>query len=374
MSFENVVEQLRKANSVLVGMFDASIVEQAVKILGPDLGVVSRDTIARLEASIRSSKLEVLAGGMAQEEEKAKTVDGITGLKNYRAYSEDLEVEVGQAIDENDGHKEKLHVVRFDLGMLNVTNLVGGHSAGDEYKKKFAYVINPLHPDSFNMKDPLVRFIYQHFRAYEAYLIGGDEFSIIIKGEPARVIEYIALLRDKFLTAPYPVFDLVADRFGFKRDSLLDYGMVVLDSQARKDFFANINVPDVHIDEDAAGSITRCAKFLDMTADIKSDMSKMKKRMLLLRKQLAKKNAPNDSNFDLIYQNSVKATFGISELELAKLNEHDNNNNNLTDQYVINTFKNRELSLYRDPNIQDPFLRKFFKYSEEHIDEYMRQI
>lgn len=103
------------------------------------------------------------------------STDFLTGLKNRNAFETDL--------NNLDNFKDKQAVVLFsiDLDRLKAVNDTYGHAAGDEYIRTGAAVIQ----ECLREKDIL-------------YRIGGDEFSVILKGgDEAYLDEVIRRAKEK---------------------------------------------------------------------------------------------------------------------------------------------------------------------------------
>lgn len=88
--------------------------------------------------------------------------DSLTGLRNHRAFHEDLAREMAIA----DARGQSVGLVLLDVDGLKVTNDRHGHQAGDHLITSVATTLQ------------------QHIRRQErAYRIGGDEFAVILPGE-----------------------------------------------------------------------------------------------------------------------------------------------------------------------------------------------
>jgi diguanylate cyclase (GGDEF)-like protein len=117
------------------------------------LGVFSLMLIGlrrRVGASQRA-ELERLAG--------AALFDSLTGLRNHRAFHEDLTRDLRRQIP----GRRPLTLMMLDLNGLKKVNDAHGHQAGDEYLKALADTLR------------------ENFRGGDcAYRIGGDEFAVIL--------------------------------------------------------------------------------------------------------------------------------------------------------------------------------------------------
>jgi diguanylate cyclase (GGDEF)-like protein len=94
----------------------------------------------------------------------AALVDSLTGLRNHRAFHEDLSRELRRQ-ERGEG---ALALIMLDLDGLKAVNDMGGHQAGDERLKALANALSTGGPGS----------------AY-AYRVGGDEFAVILPGARA---------------------------------------------------------------------------------------------------------------------------------------------------------------------------------------------
>jgi diguanylate cyclase (GGDEF)-like protein len=104
------------------------------------------------------------------ELQKAATTDSVTGLKNRVAFSRDLE-----ALLEHGGHGE-VAVLFLDLDRFKEVNDTLGHKVGDGLLKGVAMRLRELLPEG----DTLAR-------------IGGDEFAAIVRIDPARPVDDLAI-------------------------------------------------------------------------------------------------------------------------------------------------------------------------------------
>jgi GGDEF domain-containing protein len=363
---------LEGSSSVLKDMFDKSITKNVDADLGADAAHITQQTRDRITASKKHDALNFLSEAVAHDEDRNKgLLDHLTGLKTARSYHADLTADVAERMrSEEQNSTETLHVVRIDLGMLGAVNAEKGHSGGDKYKKFIAeQLINPLHKESFDSRSPLVRAISENFSAFDAYILGGDEFALRIVGDHAKMLEYMHLVEQRLVSMQSETLDVLPGRFHVGRMDLMDWGAVEFNSEARKDFLQSNSY--IHSEEDAHGDFVRCAKFLDEIADTKSDMKKMYKRIkLLLRlRQLPKRGSY--SEYDFISQFSVKATWGITDTELAAM-EESKEPDFLVKSYVNNTLRNRQ---QRDTvETQDPFSSHIREYIASKVPTYMNDL
>jgi diguanylate cyclase (GGDEF)-like protein len=113
------------------------------------------------------------------------TSDPLTGLRNHRAFQEDLT----QAVAGVGRDTAPLSLVLLDLDELKVVNDTLGHQAGDEHIKIVADAMHAAaNPGS------------------HLYRIGGDEFALILPGEVAwEAMELIQRLRFILAAAERPI-------------------------------------------------------------------------------------------------------------------------------------------------------------------------
>jgi len=118
--------------------------------------VTERKGIERELARAREAELERLA--------LAALTDHLTGLRNHRAFHEELERELAR----RERNQAALSLVMLDLAGLKRVNDTLGHAAGDERLKALAVCLRAT------------------LRAGDAaYRIGGDEFALVFPGEHA---------------------------------------------------------------------------------------------------------------------------------------------------------------------------------------------
>jgi diguanylate cyclase (GGDEF)-like protein len=116
-------------------------------------------TVGAVRSAIRFTEMRRL-GRRHQAAVGASLTDSLTGLRNHRAFHEDLT----EAVQESYLHGEALTLVMLDLVGLKQTNDTLGHQAGDQRLQSFATKLAGL-----------IR------RGDDAYRIGGDEFAVILK-------------------------------------------------------------------------------------------------------------------------------------------------------------------------------------------------
>ena len=92
---------------------------------------------------------------------QAALTDSVTGIRNHRAFQEDL----GRAVAAQQREDASLSVVMFDADRLKEVNERGGHQAGDEYLESIATALMTTAGHGEGV-----------------YRIGGDEFAAILPG------------------------------------------------------------------------------------------------------------------------------------------------------------------------------------------------
>jgi len=96
--------------------------------------------------------------------ERAALTDSLTGLRNHRAFQEDIARESKRS----DRHETSLSLVMFDVDGLKRINDTRGHEAGDEHLMAVAVCLRETARDSDAV-----------------YRVGGDEFAVILAHENA---------------------------------------------------------------------------------------------------------------------------------------------------------------------------------------------
>lgn len=127
-----------------------------------ELRLSARKTI-ELERALRTHVLQ-----KEQAEQIAKT-DALTGLKNRRAFDEDIEAYVFQASQSG----ADTVVALIDIDGFKSVNDILGHQQGDILLKTFAKAIQ------------------RHFREDTTYRFGGDEFALLIPFKDCRSLNLI---------------------------------------------------------------------------------------------------------------------------------------------------------------------------------------
>jgi diguanylate cyclase (GGDEF)-like protein len=139
--------------------------------IAPAVCLISAAALARglsLRAHVDRKLAEM--GEREAELEKAALTDAVTGLKNRVAFSKELE-----AVIERGGQGE-FAVLFLDLDRFKEVNDTLGHKVGDGLLKGVAVRLRELLPE----RDVLAR-------------IGGDEFAAIVRIDPARRIDDLAI-------------------------------------------------------------------------------------------------------------------------------------------------------------------------------------
>lgn len=96
--------------------------------------------------------------------ERSALTDSLTGLRNHRAFQEDIARESKR----RDRHETSLSLVMFDVDGLKRINDTRGHEAGDEHLMAVAVCLRETGRDSDAV-----------------YRVGGDEFAVILAHENA---------------------------------------------------------------------------------------------------------------------------------------------------------------------------------------------
>jgi diguanylate cyclase (GGDEF)-like protein len=92
---------------------------------------------------------------------KAATTDSMTGLKNHRAYQE----EVAAALEQADERRSVVSLCLVDVDRFKQVNDRHGHPAGDGVLKTLGSLIDELVPGG-------------------GYRLGGDEFAVLVEDDP----------------------------------------------------------------------------------------------------------------------------------------------------------------------------------------------
>ena len=154
---------------VVPGLFSAMAFGVVVygNLVGIPLAATFLATLALVAVSGRSAVRYMHLRRLARSHEEAvgaSLTDSLTGLRNHRAFHEDL----GTAIRRHTASEEPLTLVLLDLVGLKLTNDTLGHQAGDRRLQAFARQLSAL------MR-----------RGDYAYRVGGDEFAVILSSAGA---------------------------------------------------------------------------------------------------------------------------------------------------------------------------------------------
>ena len=109
-------------------------------------------------------RLEQARGSELAHAQHAALTDSLTGLRNNRAFHEDVVRELHRSVRTG----QPLALVLLDLDGLKQTNDTLGHQAGDELIKALAVTV-----------------VGTQRAADAAYRVGGDEFAVLLPGETA---------------------------------------------------------------------------------------------------------------------------------------------------------------------------------------------
>jgi diguanylate cyclase (GGDEF)-like protein len=108
--------------------------------------------LRRRVSAVHRAEIERLAG--------AALTDSLTGLRNHRAFHEDLARDLRRQARPG----ARLALITLDLDGLKAVNDTRGHQAGDERLQSFAVALS----ETFRGRDC-------------AYRVGGDEFAVILR-------------------------------------------------------------------------------------------------------------------------------------------------------------------------------------------------
>lgn len=151
--------------------------------------------------SIRKDRLaEKMAKIAAQQKEFAYN-DQMTGLKNRRAYSEEVERLSAEL-------PEHCSVIVFDLNGLKTMNDTKGHEAGDELIKATADCLRTCFGD-----------------AGEIFRVGGDEFIVFLNDEEQEINERLRRMEQMAAEWKSPLVDGFTVSFGiglYRKDADID--------------------------------------------------------------------------------------------------------------------------------------------------------
>jgi diguanylate cyclase (GGDEF)-like protein len=106
---------------------------------------------------------------------KAASTDSLTGLKNHRAYQD----EIVEALAEARKSERPLTLCLLDVDRFKQVNDRHGHPAGDAVLKVLGRLVEELAPGA-------------------GYRLGGDEFALALAGGPAAAVRLVEELRKEF--------------------------------------------------------------------------------------------------------------------------------------------------------------------------------
>ena len=197
-------------------------------------GIFLLGAFIALAVRFRRRLEQARATELARAQRDALT-DILTGLRNNRAFHEDLAQVLQQAAR---GGVEGVALVLLDLDGLKLTNDTHGHQAGDELIKALAGALRRTQR-----------------AADTAYRVGGDEFAVILTGETADGAHEFAsrLQRELVETAGASATAGISDaRAGvLDKDALIRRADLALISAKRGRHAALIHTPEL---DTAAGS------------------------------------------------------------------------------------------------------------------------
>jgi diguanylate cyclase (GGDEF)-like protein len=140
-------------------------------------GITLRSLVDRKLAEMGERELEL---------EKAAMTDAVTGLKNRIAFSRDLETLLDR------GGQGEVAVLFLDLDRFKEVNDTLGHKVGDGLLKGVATRLREMLPEG----DTLAR-------------IGGDEFAAIVRIDPTRPVDDLAIAIVEAVYEPFLIDDHV---------------------------------------------------------------------------------------------------------------------------------------------------------------------
>ncbi|MDP8912195.1 MAG: EAL domain-containing protein [Pseudomonadota bacterium] len=165
-----------------------SVFELLADSSGAKLGsaVVCMASAAMLarQATQRGASSRLLAC-MAEREvalSKAAITDSVTGLKNRMAFSRELEALL------EDRSRSEIAVLFLDLDRFKEVNDTHGHKVGDELLKAVAKRLCDLMPEGATLAR-----------------IGGDEFAAIVRMDPAKPLDNLAIAIVESIYEPFTI-------------------------------------------------------------------------------------------------------------------------------------------------------------------------
>lgn len=307
------------------------------------------------------------ANGQYEDLRVSTRVDQMTELHNRSAFYEDLEAVITKELDSNFGEEAKdgdsiVTVIRFDAGMLNMQNALRGHREGDRFKITIADLIRTMNK---NLKEwgntPRELYLYEKFDYFRTYIVGGDEFAMIVKGTKSDVETFVGFLQEDLLSPKsvpdeFTTLEEEGDTYHLDRELFLDYGISYLDREVRS-FLIN----------EADGRNVKAATLLDMLSDQYVDIRKAIKRLRYFASLVAKKHS---RLFERIYPYAAKGALGVSQEEIEVMLT-GNFEENCRD-FVIRIMRARNQTEIE--RIDDPFRRDVRQFITNHISSWVNTI
>ncbi|MBI3955921.1 diguanylate cyclase [Candidatus Gottesmanbacteria bacterium] len=313
--------------------------------------------------------ITALANAQAENENlRASTrVDQMTELHNHRAFHEDLEALVSQELDKSSrGESEDnvgiVTVVRFDVGMLNMQNALRGHRAGDQYKITMADLIRTV---SQNLKKwantPREKYLYEKFDYFRTYVVGGDEFAMIVKGTKSDVETFLGFLHDDLLSPEslldeFTALEINGETYHLDRELFLDYGIAYLDKEVQS--FLSIQ---------SGESSAKAAILLDMVSDQCVDSQKAIKRLRFFASLVSEKRF---RLFERVYPYAAKGALEVNREELEEMLRGDLGEN--CRNFVIRIMLARNQT--EMARVDDPFRKGVRQFITDHISSWVSAI
>lgn len=329
-----------------------------------DIFNVDQQTVDRLIETRQNDRINFYTAEASRLELfEATSIDAKTGVGNDRLYRNDLREQVGRNTTEH-GLKP-LHVVRVDMGMLNLVNAQEGHQRGDDYKIAFARYLDPfLIRDQQNPYEEHIRYIYGHFDFFRVYIVGGDEFAIIFRGNEEDVRQYMDMLQHSMELSPELPEIRITDPQGdfvIPPENFMDYGLCSLHNTIVEDYYRSVR-PGTDVNDTVL-----IGKTIDYIADRKADMQKAFKRIHLLI------DLYNNRRwiYDRMKTYSLKGALEISTDALERYNRLDNATE-LILEFIQSVMQFREINAQN--RIDDEFQRALHAYVAENMENLMSDI
>ncbi len=169
--------------SVWTSVFELLAESSGAKLGSAAVCMASAAMLAR-QATQRGTACRLLAG-MAEREialSKAAITDSVTGLKNRMAFSRELEALL------EDRSRSEIAVLFLDLDRFKEVNDTHGHKVGDELLKGVARRLCDLMPEGATLAR-----------------IGGDEFAAIVRTDPAKPLDNLAIAIVEAIYEPFTI-------------------------------------------------------------------------------------------------------------------------------------------------------------------------